>query len=227
MLSTTMAQNAAVSTMFLSREEVDALCAPVTQPAAQLRKLHAMGLSMAFMSMGRKKHVQLYRLAYEAWQNPPPAPPPAAPVRDYPRRVERTYQGSALHRYHIQLREAKAEQDAARAKLPKPTRRELLEREAERQEAIALQKAATVRFHAAKRRTLRLQRTPLWADAEAIRAIYLEAQRLTRDTGVPHHVDHDVPLQGKLVSGLHVHNNLQILTGSENSKKRNRFEIES
>lgn len=38
--------------------------------------------------------------------------------------------------------------------------------------------------------------------------------------------DHDIPLQGKRVSGLHVANNLQILTGSENSRKRNHFEVD-
>lgn len=30
--------------------------------------------------------------------------------------------------------------------------------------------------------------------------------------------------QGRLVSGLHLHTNLKILTGSENSRKRNRYE---
>ena len=34
------------------------------------------------------------------------------------------------------------------------------------------------------------------------------------------------PLQGRRVSGLHVHQNLQILTASENSRKGNRFEVE-
>jgi hypothetical protein len=78
----------------------------------------------------------------------------------------------------------------------------------------------------ARRRAAKLQRTPSWADYDAIAAVYAEAQRLTRATGVPHHVDHAIPLQGKLVSGLHVHQNLQILTGLENIRKCNRFEVE-
>lgn len=41
-----------------------------------------------------------------------------------------------------------------------------------------------------------------------------------------HEVDHVVPMQGESVSGLHVASNLQILTKSENSSKRNKHEDE-
>lgn len=67
------------------------------------------------------------------------------------------------------------------------------------------------------------QRTPAWADRDAIAAIYAEARRLSRETGVPHHVDHIVPLRGKEVSGLHVETNLQILTRSANISKGNKL----
>lgn len=69
------------------------------------------------------------------------------------------------------------------------------------------------------RQAAKLKRTPAWADKEKIKAIYMEAQRLTEETGIPHEVDHFYPLQGRFVSGLHVENNLQILTISENRKK--------
>lgn len=85
--------------------------------------------------------------------------------------------------------------------------------------------AAVVRFHAAKRRAAKLKRTPPWADDDATKAIYVEARRLTVTTGVAHHVDHVIPMQGQMVSGLHVHTNLQILTGADNSRKKNRFEV--
>jgi hypothetical protein len=77
-----------------------------------------------------------------------------------------------------------------------------------------------------KRKTSLLQRTPKWADLEKIKQFYIEAAKLTKETGIPYEVDHIIPLQGKLVSGLHVHNNLQILTRSENRSKRNKYDCE-
>ena len=72
-----------------------------------------------------------------------------------------------------------------------------------------------------KRQAAKLKRTPQWADESKIRAFYAEAKRLTIETGVKHVVDHYYPLQGKSVSGLHVHENLRVITQSENSKKSN------
>lgn len=62
-------------------------------------------------------------------------------------------------------------------------------------------------------------RMPSWADRRAIAAVYEKAAALTRETGIPHEVDHVFPLQGKTVSGLHVANNLQILERSANRSK--------
>jgi hypothetical protein len=89
-----------------------------------------------------------------------------------------------------------------------------------------LQERFTARKTAAsaKRRADELQRTPAWADMKAIGAIYREARRLTKETGKAHHVDHVIPLRGKLASGLHVAGNLQVLPGAENVRKSNRFE---
>ena len=76
----------------------------------------------------------------------------------------------------------------------------------------------------AKRRANLLQRIPLWADHDKIKAIYEEAKYLESLDGIPRHVDHIIPLCGENVSGLHVHTNLQILTADENMKKSNKFE---
>lgn len=61
--------------------------------------------------------------------------------------------------------------------------------------------------------------TPPWADMAAIKAIYAEARRLTRETGELHVVDHIIPKCGALVCGLHVPNNLQILHWLPNARK--------
>lgn len=79
---------------------------------------------------------------------------------------------------------------------------------------------------AARRRATEMQRTPAWADRSAIAAVYAEAHRLGATTGIPHQVDHEIPLQGRLVSGLHVHNNLRAIPAVANAHKHNRFEIE-
>lgn len=75
----------------------------------------------------------------------------------------------------------------------------------------------------AARKSRKLNATPPWADLAAIKSIYAECARIVADTGVAHHVDHIVPLQGRTVCGLHVETNLQILTASENIKKGNRL----
>ncbi|HEX7906776.1 MAG TPA: hypothetical protein VF534_01605 [Paraburkholderia sp.] len=65
--------------------------------------------------------------------------------------------------------------------------------------------------------------TPSWADKVAIRAVYAESARLTRETGIPHHVDHIIPLKGELVCGLHVHWNLRAIPWRDNITKKNKL----
>lgn len=77
----------------------------------------------------------------------------------------------------------------------------------------------------AKRATAKLYRTPVWADITKIKEVYIEASKLKKETGVFYEVDHIIPLQGKNISGLHVHYNLQIITRRENAIKNNKFEV--
>jgi hypothetical protein len=64
---------------------------------------------------------------------------------------------------------------------------------------------------------------PGWADKEAIERFYVEAREMTIRTGVKHQVDHVIPLKHKLVCGLHVPANLQVITATENLRKKNSF----
>jgi len=70
----------------------------------------------------------------------------------------------------------------------------------------------------------RMQRTPPWADLDAITGMY-ELCAIFRTAGLDLHVDHVVPLQGKKVSGLHVPDNLQLLHSSSNRSKLNHFAV--
>jgi len=73
------------------------------------------------------------------------------------------------------------------------------------------------------RRKKRDKSMPNWADKEKILAFYVEAQRLTVETGIQYEVDHIIPSNHKLVCGLHCEQNLQILPRSENRQKSNNF----
>lgn len=70
----------------------------------------------------------------------------------------------------------------------------------------------------ADRRALLISRIPIWANKEKIKQIYDSCPK-------NYHVDHIVPLQGNLVSGLHVENNLQYLPKEENLRKSNKWEV--
>jgi hypothetical protein len=83
-------------------------------------------------------------------------------------------------------------------------------------------KAAQVR----KRQAAKIQRTPSWLTKEQLREMqgfYIEAARLTKETGIPHEVDHIIPLQGKIVSGLHVPWNLRVTTMKINRCNSNKL----
>lgn len=73
------------------------------------------------------------------------------------------------------------------------------------------------------RRATKKAAIPCWADLKEIELVYDQCELTSNLTGVRHHVDHIVPLQSKIVCGLHVHTNLQILTYEENCSKGNRY----
>lgn len=75
-------------------------------------------------------------------------------------------------------------------------------------------------YYSRKYMLSREQRTPIWADYAAIYEIY-------KNCPPGYTVDHIVPLHGKTVSGLHVENNLQYLTKSDNSAKGAKWQPET
>lgn len=67
--------------------------------------------------------------------------------------------------------------------------------------------------------------TPPWVDKIDLIPFYKEAQRLTEETGIPHHVDHIIPIVHDLVCGLNCPSNLQVITAEDNLRKSNKFEV--
>lgn len=70
----------------------------------------------------------------------------------------------------------------------------------------------------ARRRAIKLSSTPSWANLDKIKEVY-------KNCPIGCHVDHIIPLQGVLVSGLHTESNLQYLSIKENLAKYNNFDI--
>jgi hypothetical protein len=79
----------------------------------------------------------------------------------------------------------------------------------------------------AKRKAAKLKRTPKWLtpdDFWMMEQAYELAALRTKVLGFPWHVDHVIPLQGKIVSGLHVPLNLRVIPAVVNRSKWNKFE---
>ena len=111
----------------------------------------------------------------------------------------------------------KADADAWRAANPDKVKISR-KRHAASPKAKATHCAKMARRNAQKRNAM-----PPWADPVAIAAIYQEAARVSEATGIPHQVDHVVPITHPLICGLHVEGNLQILTAEANSRKGNKW----
>lgn len=87
----------------------------------------------------------------------------------------------------------------------------------EQQKEYRANNKALYLHHSRKRNKLIKERTPQWADLNAIMGVY---------KGRPdsYHVDHEIPLQGDTVSGLHVENNLRYIPATENLSKGKHYE---
>lgn len=116
-------------------------------------------------------------------------------------------------------RQENIERSAAARKRWKEANADALERQ---RVAYTEKNRGRIAAHARTRQAKKLRATPSWANIEAVKRFYVHAELLTRTTGIPHHVDHIVPLKGRNVCGLHWEGNLQVLPGAENIAKGNR-----
>jgi hypothetical protein len=85
---------------------------------------------------------------------------------------------------------------------------------------------AKASFYAMRRYTTIRNRTPEWLNEDDLWVIsqaYDLAELRSKMFGFKWHVDHIIPLHGKTVSGLHVPNNLQVISALENCRKGNTF----
>lgn len=112
--------------------------------------------------------------------------------------------------------------DAVRASERACAARQPIEAKRKRSRQFAARHPERVYANTARQRAKRFSRVPAWAEHDKIRTVYRQAAKLS-STGSQHHVDHVFPLQGKLVSGLHVHTNLRVLPGALNVRKANKF----
>lgn len=81
-------------------------------------------------------------------------------------------------------------------------------------------KRAVLNSIAARRRCRMRDAFDETADQQKINEIYCEAKRMTEETGIPHEVDHIIPISR---GGKHHEDNLQIITMSENRKKHSKI----
>jgi len=71
---------------------------------------------------------------------------------------------------------------------------------------------------------------PAWLtkdDWMVIAGMYETAKHLTKTLGTKMVVDHIIPLRGEIVSGLHVPSNLQVISESDNYRKRNHLVVDN
>ena len=114
--------------------------------------------------------------------------------------------------------------DKVRATVKATTQKHRVARNAEKA-AWARKNKGRVLAWTRARQLDKAKRTPAWLTPEdkwLIEEMYDLAAKRTQATGVSWHVDHKYPLRGEAVSGLHVPLNLQVILGSENSRKGNR-----
>lgn len=89
-----------------------------------------------------------------------------------------------------------------------------------------LQNPGMYAAHFKARQQRKRKAMPAWANEAAIKAIYDECARVSKETGALHHVDHFYPLKNDNVCGLHNEYNLRIISAFDNLSKGNSIPTE-
>ena len=86
------------------------------------------------------------------------------------------------------------------------------------------EKRERVNENASKRRALEMRTSKFEINnyGNTLKLFKLSNKK-TKETGRDYHVDHIVPLQGRLVSGFHVSGNLRVVLADTNLSKNNRY----
>lgn len=143
-------------------------------------------------------------------------------------------QWDEAHKEQVKERKRKYRQSLSREKLDKENLKTRLryyaniEKQSARKKLYRSKNKHIVNANAAKRRAAQLFRTPKWLsknDIDKIKLIYKEATLKTKINNELWVVDHIIPLQGKIVSGLHVPDNLQLMRARDNESKQHKYEI--
>ena len=134
------------------------------------------------------------------------------------RHAEKVRAARSIYRkaLHASGAEERASRKAAKAALRVSRRRAA--RSAWKEKNPGVVNASTAKRFAAK-----LRATPPWANSFFIEEAYHLAALRSRLLGFKWHVDHVVPLRSKLVCGLHVENNLEVIPARTNMVKNNRY----
>ena len=77
---------------------------------------------------------------------------------------------------------------------------------------------AVKNYHSAKRRAMLRNQQPPWADEKEMKEFFKSSSR-------EYHVDHIIPLNHPLVSGLNCEFNLRVIPAKENLQKSNKFDL--
>lgn len=130
---------------------------------------------------------------------------------------------SEKRRRHYQSNKGKYLERAVKWAADNPDARRAIARE------WADRNPTSLRVNGNKRRARKLNATPLWfgeLDHLAMQEAHDLAAAREAATGIKWEVDHVVPLAGKMVSGLHVANNIQVVPMAVNRRKSNLYAVQ-